>query len=243
MRLEWLALGLVLIILGVLFSSASALTTPKTNYISVDVVVNTYVDDNPLKTTVSGEFAAGDRLFFNFTKGRYWATTFQTFRTLNPGFSWTNYSIPDYKMAVFDIYCPSGDFVEVGVYVVAGEMLYATTYSHHAEDFTPLEGGNLTFTNAGIEGITNRAGTYTIEAYDLDPASFRLENESYGMSGDPPRMMYLWVEDIVQTQPYFSFLPLGVVLASSGVVISAWAAMAKKIVRTRRSRPNRSGKH
>jgi hypothetical protein len=227
MRKGWLTLGLIIIFIGLILSF----------FYNIPVYAESYKvkDTGYLELSVSANLEAGEHFFFNFSKGQYWTGVEEVFEPVLVG---ENYSIPEHKIVTFEIYCPSGDLVETEVYVVEGTMPFLVSYLNQTDDFTPLENGNLTVL-ARIEGIVNISGTYKIEAHSIVPPIFKTEKETLDIEEDPPRDMTLGTIETVETQPYFALLPVGIVLASSGAVLSVWATRAQRKLKTRSRKSRR----
>jgi hypothetical protein len=238
MRKDWLALGLILVLLGLILSLYHNVSIYRETYFAKDIVVN-YKPDNPLppRTSVSAYLAKEDHFFFNFSKGRYWTNNVPG--QFEPTIVEENYSIPYPKIVGFNIEGPS-DTVSVEAYVAQGSQPYLISYENQSEDFTILPGGNLTFGNVGIEGIANINGTYTIKAVSLVPPSFKTEKEFYGITEDPPINMGLYTIGNAKTYPYAILLPTGILIASSGVILSVWALKTERKLRRRKARFRKS---
>jgi len=243
MKKEWLALGLVLILVGLALFYFSNTTVYQDSYLfkaSIDNSVN-YNEGLPAQLSLTANFTAGNRLFFNFTKGRFWGVAYDQEHGLEPanplfvpGNLSTGVAIDPYKTAVLFLHTPSGDMVWTEVYLVAGSEPFAVVYLNQSADFVPLPGGNLTFGNVGREGRVERTGNYTVKINDIAPAVMKGPEEVYRISsdpttGDPPLQMYLWNVETVETKPYFvSSISAGGVLLLVGVVSSVWAGRSKK---------------
>jgi hypothetical protein len=118
--------------------------------------------------------------------------------------------MPPHKIATFYLHTPSSE-LSVEVYVVAGTDPFAVVYDNESSDFTPLAGGNLTFTNVGVEGTINRTGTYTMEAVTVVPLVLRDANHTYTMATDPPLTMSLYEVTALNPVTFVeSGLPFGV---------------------------------
>jgi hypothetical protein len=244
MKKEWLALGLLLILAGLVFLYFSNTSVYNDNYVpkaSFDNHVY-YNEGLPTKVSLTAYFDVGQRFFFNFTNGRFWGVQYDQQYGLEPAY--TNFApttaIEAYKTAEFYLYTPSGDAVQTEVYLVGGSEVFAVAYLNQSADFVPLLGGNLTFVNVGMEGTIERAGNYTVRVNDIAPDVMRSQTESYNITadfvngisspgGDPPLEMYLWTIVTVETKPYFvSFVSAGGVLLFVGTVSSVWAGRPKK---------------
>jgi hypothetical protein len=229
-RENWVALGLVLILVGGVFLVFSYSSTNLEDFTvrgSVDNSGRTTFDLN-----VSGVFEAGEHFAFNFTKGRYWGLDYESsHQGLEPSegnFSGSNIAIPAYKEAFFDIFTPSSDVFSVDVYCAEGQFPFAVVYENQSSDFTPLNGENYTL-RARVDGVTNRAGTYTVKATLIFPQVMRDETHTYEMAGDPPQLMNLWNIQHVETKPYFlGFATLGAIFVVSGIVIATQGRKGKK---------------
>jgi hypothetical protein len=236
-RENWVALGLVLIVVALLFLAFSNSPTHADNYVPKGSVDNSnnYANNHPPEVSVSGNFTAGQHFYFNFTKGRYWGLKYDV---ENQGLEPTitdfapDTSIPAHKIVGFDLYTPSGDRVNVDVYVIYGTDPFAVVYSNQSADFVSLEGGNLTLAGArdvGMEGTVNRNGTYTVKATAIVPPVYKDENTVYDVNTDPPLIMSLWNIETVETKPYFvPFISIGTILIVSGAVSSIWAGGRKR---------------
>ena len=231
---EWFALGLLLILAGLALLSFSNTSIHQDNYVlktNLDNYVY-YRKGLPPELSVSGYFEAGQRLFFNFTKGRFWGAQYDInnfgLEPANTEFA-PNTSIPNYKVVDFGIYTPSGDEVWTLVYFVGGTDPFAVTYLNQSADFVPLPGGNLTFRNVGMEGTIGRTGNYTMKALSIEPPVHKDASNTYDIAGDPPTAMSLWNIETVVTRPYFvSTVSMGSVLLLVGVVSSVWAGRSRK---------------
>jgi len=225
MRKYWFAFGLILLLISLAFYSASGLTVYVESYILKSQVNQDYASGN-LTTSISGYFEVGEHFFFNFTVGRYWGGKEEVFE---PPETHENWSIPSHKKVTFDVQTPSNDVFEVEVWVVSETMCpYVVIYQNQSEDFTPLRGGNLTFTNVGIEGVINKNGTYTVSAVAIVPPIYKTGTEVLRIDEDPPRKMNLYSIQMVETKPYQALLPSSFVVAFSGVTLSVWAAKSEK---------------
>lgn len=244
MKKEWLAFGLLLILAGLVLLYFSNTPVYKDNYVpeaSIDNSVN-YDNGLPAELSVTANFTVGERLFFNFTKGRFWGLSYDQEYGLEPAnteFA-PGTAIEAYKTAEFYLYTPSGDVVVSEVYLVGGSAPFAVTYPYNlSSDFVPLPGGNLTFVNVGIEGTVERTGNYTVKVNDIEPYVMQDASHTYNISsdpttGDPPLGMYLWNVGTIETKPYFlSFISAGGVLLLVGVVTSIWAGRPKRRRRRR----------
>lgn len=218
MKKGWFILGLAAILIGlILFSFYNT-------FVYVD---NHHVRGmSSLKVEVSGYFDSGERFFFNFSRGRYWTGAEELFE---PSETWEDFYIPPHKKVAFHVITPSNDVCEVEAWVVKGETPYVIIYRNQSSDFTPLPNGNLTFTGAGIEGIINRSGIYTIKAVSIvPPITKTIQEPALGIEDDPPRTMALWKIETVQTQPYSVFLPIGVASACIGAIVIVHSARDKR---------------
>ena len=238
MKKEWFAFGLILILIGfalLYFANDSVYGNNFLLKASIDNSVN-YTDGLPLELNVTAYFNAGQTLFFNFTKGRFWGVEYDQqygLEPANPYFA-PNATIEAYKVAEFYVYTPSGDGVVSEVYLVGGSSIFAVSYLNESADFVPLSGGNVSFTNVGIEGRVETSGNYTVRVNDIEPYVMESANVEYNISsnpktGDPPLQMYLWNLETVGTKPYFVlFLSVGGALLFVGAVTSVWAGRPKK---------------
>jgi hypothetical protein len=233
-RENWVALGLVVIVVGLMFAAFSNSPVYSDNYTlisSLDNSVNYAANKTP-EVSVSGYFEAGQGFFFNFTKGRFWGNSYDSqFGGLEPGnldFA-PDTTIPAHKEVWFDVVTPSSDRISVDVYVVGGTDAFAVVYQNQSVDFVPLEGGNKSFVNVGVEGTIGRTGTYTVTATAIINPVYKDEDETYFIDTDPPLMMNLWNIVSVQSKPYLvPFASVGTVLILSGVVSSVWAGRPKR---------------
>lgn len=234
---DWFALGLILIISGLVLVSLSNTISDQSNYVlrsSVDNIRNMNLG-SPIQVSVTAYFNADQHFCFNFTSGRYWGDEDDQYDPANMNFA-PNNSIDPYKTLGFYIYTPSGDVVSSEVFVVYGTEPYAVVYLNQSTDFIPLAGGNLSLGVARMEGQTTRAGNFTFVVTAIDPyvehlsATDLYDVVAHGRIGaDPPRQMYLYNIDTVATKPYFPlFLIVGPLLVIVGAVPFVWAARPKK---------------
>jgi hypothetical protein len=229
---EWLVLGLLLMLIGLLVFSFANTSVSGDSYVlkgSVDNS-NNYSLGNPTEVNVTGYFETGQRFFFNFTKGRFWGVKYDTDNGLEPAdtnFS-PNSSIIAHKIVTFYIYTPSGDAIYTDVYVLGATEPFAVYYGGQSPDFIPLEDGNLSTINVGIEGTIGRTGYYTVQAYGILPPVMQSAQLQYSISEDPPLLMRLWSIEKVETVPYFvSSVSVGTILVLFGVVSIVWAARSR----------------
>jgi hypothetical protein len=233
-RENWIALGLVIIVVGLMFAVFSNSPVYAQSYVaknSLDNSKNYAVNKSP-EISVSAYFEAGQRFFFNFTHGRFWGNKYDTenggLEPGDPNFA-PDTSILAYKEAWFDIITPSGDRMSVDVYVVGGTDPFAVVYENQTVDFTPLDGGNKSLANPGVEGTIGRTGNYTVTATAIINPIYRDATETYFMNTDPPLKMNLWSIDSVESKPYLvPFASVAAVLTISGVVSGIWAGRSKK---------------
>jgi hypothetical protein len=238
MNKDLLALGLVLILISLALFYFSDTVVYQDNYVARATIDNSnnYAEGLPAQLSVAANFTAGDRLFFNFTNGRFWGTGYDQQHGLEPanpnfvpGNLSTGVAIEAYKVAELFVYTPSGDAVWAEDYLVGGNSPFAVVYYNQSADFVPLLGGNLTFANVGIEGTTERTGSYTVKITDILPPVMEDAVHVYRITtnlttGDPPLQMYLWNVETVGTKPYFvSSASAGGLLLSVGAVSSVWA--------------------
>jgi hypothetical protein len=237
-RENWIAFGLVVIVVGLLFLAFSNGTISVDNYVaagSLDNSIN-YAAGRPPQVNVSGNFEVNQHFFFNFSKGRFWGVSYdQNYGGLEPTI--TDFapgtSLPPHKIVTFDIYTPSGDVIETEIYVVEGTDPFAVVYLNQSTDFVPLGSGNLTLVNVGLEGTIRNNGTYTVKASYVFPPVYRDANDTYDINTDPPLLMNLWNIDSVETKPYFvPFISVGTILLLSGAGTSVLGGKS-------RGRPNR----
>jgi hypothetical protein len=233
-RENWVALGLVAIVVGLVFAVFSMSPVYGNNYTLRSTLDNSknYAANKTPEVSVSGYFEAGQDFFFNFTKGRFWGNKYDSefggLEPANPDFS-PDTSIPAYKEVWFDIVTPSGDRISVDVYCVGGTDAFAVVYYNQSVDFVPLEDGNKSFVNVGVEGTIGRTGTYTVKATAIINPIYKDESETYFIDTDPPLMMNLWNIVSVQSKPYLlPFASVGTVLILSGAVSSVWAGRPKR---------------
>lgn len=233
MKRYWLALGLLLILAGLVFLYFSNTSFHNDNYVpkvGVDNLARARAGLS-MELSLTAYFEVGQRFFFNFTKGRFWGLSYDQqygMEPVNTNFA-PDTSIKPYKTVEFYLYTPSGDAVQTEVYLVGGADIFAVTYVNQSADFVPLLGGNLTFVNVGMEGMIERAGNYTVMAADVEPYVLRSATEMYNITGDPPSGMILWNIETVETKPYFvSYVLAGGVLLFVGAVISVWAGRPTK---------------
>jgi hypothetical protein len=105
------------------------------------------------------------------------------------------------------------------------------------------EGGNLTMSHAGLEGIINRNGTYTVNAVEIDPPVYRDQSHTYDIAGDPPLKMSLWTVQTVETKPYFVLcMSAGTILIFSGVATEIWTGTSKMRLNKRLKREKERAK-
>jgi hypothetical protein len=240
MKKEWLALGLLLILAGLTLLYFSNTSVLQDNYVaraSLDNHVN-YNEGLPTEVSLTAYFEAGQRFFFNFTNGRFWGVQYDQDHGLEPANTLfaPGTAIPRYKVVEFYLYTPSGDMVLTEVYLVKGAAAFAVTYLNQSADFVPLLGGNLTFSNLGMEGRIERTGNYTVKANDIEPYVMRAANDTYNINTDPPLGMNLWNVETVEIRPYFvSSASVGGVVLLVGIVSSVWAGRPKKRRHTRAS--------
>jgi hypothetical protein len=231
---EWFALGLILILAGLTFLYFSNTSIDVNSYV-VRGLLDNYVYYNQSLSpwlNVSGYFEAGQHFFFNFSKGVFWGSQYDVNNMgLEPGnteFA-PGTAIERYKTVDFDLCTPSGDVVSTEVYVVQGAAPFAVVYFNQSADFLPLLGGNLTFVNVGIEGVTERTGNYTVIATAVNPLVHRDATHLYDITTDPPTRMTVYRIDQAVTKPYFvSSVSAGGVLLVIGAVSSGWAGRPKK---------------
>jgi hypothetical protein len=217
LKKELLGLGLLMLV-GFLFVSFSSIPVYGDTYILRGSLDNSVYHNQslPPQLNVSGYFEAGEHFFFNFTKGRFWGCQYDVsnggLEPANPEFA-PGIAIPPYKTVDFDLYTPSGDVVVTEVYVVAGAAPFAVVYFNESADFSPLPGGNLTFTDGGMEGTINRTGNYTVKATAINPLVLRDSSHTYDITSDPPTLMSLYA--IMPTNYSVTFMESGL---PSGVV-------------------------
>jgi hypothetical protein len=223
MKKKLLVSGLLLIIVGLILFSKYNVPVYLEDYVRKDSVVNTYVAGSPLQNSISFNFSAGEHIFFNFSRGRYWAGTEELFE---PAYTGMNFSIEAFKTVSFEIYTPSNDVVEFEAWMPSGLYTYVIIFYNESEDFTHLPDGNLTFSGAGVEAIVNKSGTYNFTAVSIDPPLTPTRNESLGVYQDPPMEMDLSTIENTETKPYYPLLPAGMSVASLGAIISVWGAIA-----------------
>lgn len=230
-RENQLALGLVLILLGLLILAFSNVTVNALNYSLRSGLDNSNTANESV--SVSGNFTVGEHFLFNITKGHYWGVKYDVenggLEPVNSEFA-PNASIPAYKIVTFDVHTPSDDVFVTEMYVVGGTDPYAVVFDNQSSDFLPVSGDNLTlFPTVGIEGIIARSGEYTVKATAIVPTILRTQNLSYTIDTDPPLLMNMWVIQSSEQKPYFVLaLSSGAVLVLSGIVLSAQAALFKK---------------
>jgi hypothetical protein len=252
---EWFALGLVLIVAGFALLSFSNTVVYTDNYLAQGSLDNTVYEHSGLtpRVSVSGHFDAGQRLWFNFTKGNFWGVQYdiqnEGLEPANTEFA-PGTAIEPYKTIYFNLYTPSGDVVSTEVYLVGGTEPFAVVYFNQSADFVPLPGGNLTFASVGVEGTIERTGNYTIVATTIQPLVRKDAQNTYdvvansitgkgAVQADPPLTMNLWSIDAVETKPYLvSFVTVGAVILVPGVISSVWATRPKR--RRARDRLNKT---
>jgi hypothetical protein len=229
-RRELLVLGLVVIVIGSIIYAQYDIIVDVDVFINKNTTQNTYTEGEILKFNVTAFYNAGERLFFNFTMGKYWSgTDEQRSGGLEPSITEENFAIPPFKIITFLLYTPSGDICEIAVWVVYGEDPYVIIYNEsQSKDLTPLPYGNLTFYNVGFTGIVNTSGNYTIEAYAAVPPIHKTDTETVDIKDDPPRIMSLWIIDTIKTKPYQLLLPLGIIISVSGLILCIWAIKPKR---------------
>jgi hypothetical protein len=224
MRKYWLTFGLILLLVSLVFYSASGLSVYAELFVLKNQVKQDYASGT-LETSISGYFEVGEHFFFNFSTGRYWTGPEEIFE---PSETHMDFAIPPHKKVAFDVHTPSNDSFKIEVWVVEGRDPYVVIYLNQSDDFTPLRGGNLTFINVGIEGIINKNGTYTVEVVAIVPPIYKTQTEALGIDEDPPTKMNLYSVQRVETKPYEMLLPSSFVTAFSGVTLSVWAARSEK---------------
>jgi hypothetical protein len=229
-RENQIALGIILIFLGLLAFVFSNVTVNADNYVLRSSLDNSNTASP--KVSVSGHFEAGEHFFFNFTKGHYWGVKYDVenggMEPTDPLFA-PNASIPSHKIVSFDMYTPSGDVLETSVYVVGGTDVYAVVYNNQSSDFVPLNGNNLTLYNVGMEGRIVNGGNYTVKAIAIVPLILRSLNQTYTIDTDPPLLMNLWTIQSAELKPYFVFtLSLSTVLLLAGAVLCIWAVWFRR---------------
>jgi hypothetical protein len=233
-RENWIALGLVTIVVGLMFAIFSNSPVYAQNYTAKGSLDNSknYAANKSPEVSVSGHFEAGQRFFFNFTKGRFWGVKYDVENGgLEPEDSnWApDSAIPAHKEAWFDIFTPSGDRISVDVFVLGGTDLFAVVWANQSVAFTPLDGGNKSLFNVGVEGMVGLTGNYTVTATAIINPIYKSADEIYFMNTDPPLMMNLWSIESVESKPYLvPFASVGTVLTVSGVVSSVWMGRSKK---------------
>jgi len=245
-RKEPLAFALILIIVGFVLFYFSGTVVNQDQYAlkaSIDNNVS-YAEGSPMLLSVSAHFDSGQRLFFNFTTGRYWGLLYDQENGMEPAMTnfAPNASINPYKIAVFYIYTPSNDTVVTEIYVVGGNQIYSVVYTNQSADFTPLNGRNCTFYNVGLEGIAQANGNYTLKIDAVDPPIRYDQTKTYFINsdpktGDPPTAMMLYSIATAATKPYLvSGVFAGVLIISLGIILSVWALTPN----LRKHRPHKS---
>jgi len=243
---DWFALGLILIIVGLVLLSSSNTVADQSSYLLKAHVDNNqnYIEGRTTQVSVSAYFNADQYFYFNYTKGRYWGNENDQLEPADMNFA-PNSSIEPYKALSFYIFTPSGDVVSSLVYLVYGTEPFAVVYFNQSTDFVPVAAGNCSLGRAGVEGTTTRAGNFTFTVTAIDPYVEHLNSTdlydvvAHGrIQADPPLQIYLYNIDTVQTKPYFAlFLSVGALLVIVGVVPFVWASRPKKKHRTRLGRP------
>jgi len=211
--------------------------------------------ENPVTTSqevnISAFFEAGQHFFFNFTHGTYWGVKYDVDYGLEP--TWTDFapnaSMPAYKIVSLNLSTPSGDTaVPVDVYMVGGTDPYAVVYRGQSADFVPLDGGNQTLGNVGLEGRVVRSGNYTLVLTAIVPLVQKDAGTSYGivadpdhgLLGDPPKMMSMWNIVSVETKPYFlPFVSVGTIAMLSGAASGLYGGRPKRRSRRHSEKTNR----
>lgn len=234
-REGWAALGLVLVIVGLLVLSFSNAAVAVDNYTSKASVENP--NNSGPELSVSHYFESGNTFFFNFSKGTFWGVKYDVENGMNPTYVTSNVSIPPYKEVYFDLYTPSGDTISTYFLVAGGYIPYLVGYYNQSADFTIAEDGNLTMAHAGLEGTINRNGNYTVKAVEIDPPVYKDQNTMYDIAGDPPQQMSLWTVQTVETKPYFVLcVSGGTILIFSGLASEIWTGTSKMRVNRRLKR-------
>jgi hypothetical protein len=225
MKKSYAFAGLLIFIVGLTLTFLHDYPINVESYEQRGYTKNTY-QSGELLTTVSGNFNAGERLFFNFTRGRYWTGVEEPFE---PGFDVTrDVAIPPHKIVTFVIQTPSSQNCTIDVYVVEGESTFMVVFEDRVDDLEPLPNGNLTFQNVGVECLVKKNGTYTVQAYSIVPPIYKTMEEVLTLEEDPPRIMALWCIKNVTTYPYQFLLPFGLFLIFLGLVLGTWGLKGKR---------------
>ncbi|MEM2129126.1 MAG: hypothetical protein QXZ70_00855 [Candidatus Bathyarchaeia archaeon] len=224
MRKTLLLLGLLIMFVGIIFLPLRNYPVSVEEYELRDYAKNTYQSE-PFITAVSGNFSVGEKLFFNFTEGRYWGGDEEVFE---PSVSYEDFAIPQHKIVGFTIQTPSGQNSSFEAYFVKAQSTFMIVFEGESDDLDPLPDGNLTLGNVGFECLIKRNGTYTIIAESIVPLISKTEIEMLTLDKDPPRIMSLWCIKNTATYPYQFFLPLGAALCCVGLIISVFAYKSKK---------------
>ena len=226
MKKSYVFAGLLIFIVGLALTFLHDYPINVESYEQRGYIKNTYQPGGELLTTVSGNFSAGERLFFNFTRGRYWTGVEEP---MEPGFDVNpGVAIPRHKIVAFVIQTPSGQNCNVDAYVVEGESTFMVIFRDKVDDLEPLPNGNLTFQNVGAECLVKKNGTYTVQAYSIVPLIYKTMEEVLTLEEDPPRIMALWCIKNATIYPYQFLLPFGLFLIFLGLVLGVWGLKGKR---------------
>jgi len=227
LRKNYFTIGLLTILLGLIFVAIHNNSADVETYTLVDK----YEAGERHNIEVTGFFKKGDHFYFNFSPGIYWGGDWEIFE---PGCDLGGAYIPQHKIVFFDIYTPSNETCSLEARLPYGMFTFAIIYYNRSSDFTPLPDGNLTFTGAGIEGIVNKTGSFTIRATGIYPIVYETkpgEGRTFQIEDDPPRIMTLWKISKIETKPYAILLPFGIILVLFGVILDIWSVRGRRTVK------------
>jgi len=216
MKKAYLIVGSLLIFLGLILITLH--NTPV--FVTTYKIKDMYQANVREHIEVTGFFNEEDHFFFNFSSGKYWGGDPLT-EPYEPSCDLGEAYIPEHKVVIFQIFTPSKTCI-VEAKLPHGLYTFAIIYANKSDDFTILSGGNLTWSNVGIEGIVNKKGNYTIRAMLITPPVYKTrigEGEPLQIEDDPPQEMTLWLIQEVETKPYFILLPIGATSVMGGVVL------------------------
>lgn len=221
MKKAYIFIGSLLIILGLIFLEVYDASVSVMKYEEKD----RYRATDGGSIEVKGFFNEGDHFYFNFSSGKYWGGDPLT-EPYEPSQDLGEAWIPEHKVVVLYIYTPSNEISVVEAKLPYGLYTFAIIYANKSQDFTVLPGGNLTWTDVGIEGIANKSGNYTIRAVMITPPVYKTrigEGEPLKIEDDPPQEMALWLIQEVVTKPYNFLLPLSPVSITCGLIFEILA--------------------
>lgn len=240
LKKEYLVVGFSLITIGLIFIGVHNNSV----FVQTFEVKDRYEAKVRESIEVRGYFEKGDHFYFNFTSGKYWGGEPLT-ELYEPSCDLGEAYLPEHKIVVFYVDTPSNETCLVEARLPYGIYTFAIIYANKSKDFTPLPGGNLTWSDVGIEGIINKEGNYAIRAVLITPPVYKTrvgEGEPLQIEDDPPQEMVLWVIRDVETKPYFILLPFGITLITCGVVLDLISARDRG-KRARRLKYKRSKRH